>query len=84
MFTIELGVQAESNITGLKGTVTSRSEHLNGCNRYWVQPKIGKDGKVPEGMWHDEAELVVKKKPIFERVFERANNDRGGFPSAIK
>jgi len=80
MFTIELGVQAESKITGLKGTVTSRSEHLNGCNRYWVQPKIGKDGKVPEGMWHDEAELVVKKKSIFERV----NNDRGGFPSAIK
>jgi len=80
MFAIELGVQVESNITGFKGIVVSRSEHLNGCNRYWVQPKVGKDGKVPDGLWHDEAELIVKKKSIFAR----ANNDRGGFPNAIK
>lgn len=81
MFKIELGSEVKSDVCGFTGIATSRSEHLNGCNRYWVQPKIGKDGKMPDGNWLDEPELIVIKKPKMKR-----NNDErpGGFPSQIK
>lgn len=79
-FTIELGAMVESTISGFKGMVTSRSEHLNGCNRYWVSPKVDKDGKLPDGYWFDEGELKVQKPT----ETERKNTDRGGFPSRIK
>ena len=80
MFEIELGVKVVSNTTGFKGVVTSRSEHLNGCNRYWVQPPCDKDGKLVDGAWHDENELIVKAG----RRLPQKNQDRGGFPSRIK
>ena len=79
-FTIELGVQVKSNINGRKGKVTSRSEHINGCNRYWVEPKMGKDGKSPGGAWCDEMELIVTEK----NKMKKTNPHRGGFQSTIK
>ena len=75
-----LGVLAKSNISGIKGIITSRSEHLNGCDRYWVAPKANKDGKLPEGMWFDEGEVVILKS----KRIKRSNPNRGGFPSRIK
>ncbi|MBN2713193.1 MAG: hypothetical protein JXR97_12300 [Planctomycetes bacterium] len=80
VFTIELGSTVKSKVTGLKGVVTSRSECLNGCNRYYVQPKANKDMKVPDGWWMDEADLVVQKVPIINR----ANQDRGGPSSRVR
>lgn len=80
MFTIELGTKVKSNISGFKGIVTSRAEHLNGCNRYWVAPPCGKDGKMPDGAWFDEGEIEIIDRP----KLARKNTDRGGFPSAIK
>lgn len=80
VFTIALGSMVKSNISGFSGMVTSRSEHINGCNRYWVAPKCDKDGKLPEGAWLDEQELVVTKKP----TLINETPDRGGFPSKIK
>lgn len=80
MFTIELGSLVESSISGYKGMVVSRSEHLNGCNRYWVSPKMKKNGTLDSGYWFDEAELIVTKAP----VLQRKNQDRGGFPSQDK
>jgi len=59
MFKIELGVKVESLITGLKGTVTARSENLNTNNTYWVVPKVDKDGKAQKGCWIDESELFI-------------------------
>ena len=80
MFTIDLGSSVKSNISGFTGLITSRAEHLNGCNRYWVAPPVDKDGKLREGAWFDEAELEVESAP----VLKRSNNERGGFPSSIK
>jgi len=79
-FTIELGAKVKSNISGYGGIVTSRSEHLNGCNRYWVSPKVSKDGTLHEGYWFDEAELEVMQKPKLKKT----NDERGGFPSRSK
>jgi len=79
-FTIELGEEVKSSISGFKGIVTSRAEHLNGCNRYWVAPTVKKDGTLPEGMWMDEQELIVTKK----KKVKKGNRVTGGFPSKIK
>lgn len=79
-FTIELGVEAKSKISGFKGMVTSRSEHLNGCNRYWLEPKVNKDGTLMTGSWFDENELIVTTKA----KLDKKNPERGGFPSIIK
>ena len=79
-YLIPLGARVISKISGFTGMVTSRSEHLNGCNRYWVSPRIDKDGKLPDGYWFDEAELEITDKP----EVERKNQERGGFPSKVK
>jgi len=51
MFKIELGKEVKAKVTGLVGITTSRSECLYGCNRYYIQPKVGEDKKVPDGWW---------------------------------
>jgi len=80
-FKFDLGITAISEITGFQGVVTSRSEHLNGCNLYWVQPRVDKDMKLPDGCWFDENELQpVENYP----QMTKGNDDRGGFPSKIK
>jgi len=80
-FLIKNGDEVVSNISGFKGIVTSSSCHLNGCNRYWVSPTIDKDGKLPEGYWFDENELMVIKKAKVKPV---AYVEPGGFQSSIK
>ncbi len=79
MFKHALGIEAKSNISGFKGVVSARSEHLNGCNRYWIQPSVDKQGKLPDGSWFDEEELIPGKKKI-----NRGQDNHGGFPSRVK
>lgn len=79
-FLFENGQTVESKISGFSGMITSRADHLNGCNRYWVQPRIDKDGKIPDGYWIDEGELMAIKPA----EIEPKNKDRGGFHSRIK
>ena len=81
MFKFELGSEVKSDITGFKGVVTANCVHLNGCNRCYVQPKIDKEGKVPDAWWVDEPELKLVKKPNVKRD---AAKKPGGFPSKIK
>jgi hypothetical protein len=54
-----LGSEAISLITGLTGIIVSRSQNLHGCNRYYLQPKAQKDGKVPDGWWIDEKDVKI-------------------------
>lgn len=58
MFKHELGVQIETRVAKLRGIITSRSECLYGCNRYYIQPPVGSDAKVPEGYWVDEDDII--------------------------
>jgi hypothetical protein len=57
MFKLKRGDTARDLVTGFTGIVTTRADHLAGCNRYWLQPKIAEDGKLPEGGWFDEPAL---------------------------
>lgn len=58
-FKHQLGKEAKSRTTGLLGLLTARSENLYMCNRYYIQPKVGADSKVPDGWWVDEDDVEV-------------------------
>lgn len=80
MFKINLGSKIESIVTAQMGVVVSRSENLGGCNRYFVQPKVDKEGKVPDGSWIDEGEINVLD-PNFVKVGDQTT---GGPPSGVR
>ena len=79
-FTLNNGDQVKSITIGITGLITARADHVHGCNRYFVQPKTGKDNKLPEGYWFDEDDLTVIKASVVNPV----KKDRGGPPSSIK
>jgi len=65
LFRYELGDEVRDIITGFKGIITSRTEYINGCVRYGVQPQTLKDGKTIDAEWTDEKQLkLVKSKRI--------------------
>ena len=81
IFKIEVGVKAKSNISGFSGMITARCQHVNGCDRYLINPLVKKDGKLPDGYWFDEGELKVDTKT---KRIKPQNQDNGGFHSKIK
>lgn len=60
---IELGSKVRDSITSFEGTVTSRTEYLNGCVRYGVQSNNLKDGKTIDPEWFDIQQLTVIEEP---------------------
>ncbi len=90
VFRHNLGDRVRDRITGQVGIVTSRSEHLFGCARYWIEPQDLKDGKPIDGRWLDEDCIDVVEasviKPRFVRVMaadavSSAPLERTGGPS---
>lgn len=62
---IELGQECKDKISGFKGMAVGRSDYLYGCSHICLQPKVGKDGKLPDSKWFDEPQVdVVGKKKI--------------------
>lgn len=59
MKVIELGSKVRCSITGFEGIATARVEYINGCFQYCVMPRIGTDGKMPEGIYLDVQQLEV-------------------------
>jgi len=57
-----IGKQAVDNITGFKGTITIIEQTLNGMVQYVVVPKVGKDGKYPDGTVLDVERVKVTGK----------------------
>lgn len=64
MFKHTLGVQATTKVNKFSGIITSRSENLYGCNRYFITAKTTKDSKIPDGYWFDEDDVVVTGKGV--------------------
>lgn len=63
-FQHELGSEAKDIITGYKGIVTGRAQHLTGCNTYGVtSQKLSSDGKETT-LWFDENRLKVAKEDV--------------------
>lgn len=67
LFRIDVGVEVKDHVTGFTGIVIGRANYLSGCDVYLVQPKLGVDGKMVDGIWFDDPRLYVvqeDKKPI--------------------
>jgi hypothetical protein len=82
MFKFTNGDTVKDTITGFSGVIVHRTEYLNGCIRYGVQPKKLKDGKTIESEMFDEQQLslvsgVKKNEP------KRTGGDRKA-PARIK
>lgn len=60
---IVLGSKVKDPITGLEGTAISRIVYLQGCARIGVQPRVDKEGKVPDSYYVDEPQLEVVSLP---------------------
>ena len=56
---IKLGSKVRDKVSGFIGVAIARTEYLNGCIQYSVQPKVGKDNKVPEEIGVDAGSLEV-------------------------
>ena len=70
---VELGTEVMDEVSGFIGVAIAKHTYLNGCCRVTVQPKIDKEGKLPEEKTFDEPQLkVVSKKKI------KGQNDTGG------
>jgi hypothetical protein len=54
---IALGVVVRDKVTGFTGIAENRATFMYGCDRYCVQPKIDKDGKIPDSVMIDEPQL---------------------------
>ena len=66
-FLFETGEHVEDTITGIKGMITGRCEHITGCNTYGVKPKGATEkGKPFEANWFDENTLKLQSKPKFK------------------
>jgi hypothetical protein len=84
MFKYNLGIEAECRVTKIKGIVVSRSDNLNGCNRYFIQPKAGKDMKMPNGYWLDENDVVEKDRGFSKNIDKEEKKRPGGPLSMIR
>jgi hypothetical protein len=72
---ITLGTKVKDEVSGVIGIAVSRTEYLNGCIQYSIQPKL-KKGETEIVMWNiDEIQLfpVNKRKPT-----KKKKSNRGG------
>ena len=62
-------------ITGFEGFVILRVEHMNGCLRYGIQPKVDKEGKRPDFVVIDGPNLTIVDPPTdgLEKTSETPN-----------
>jgi len=63
-FRFGMGDGVKDQVTGFSGHVLGRSQWITGCNQYLVVPKLGKDGKYPNGQWFDENRLAPFGKNV--------------------
>ena len=67
-FKYSLGNIVRDCVTGFEGMIDSRTQWLNGCIRYSVQPqKLTKDGDPVKNIWVDEEQLVLINPTASER-----------------
>lgn len=55
----KLGKQAKDKVTGFEGIITSKHIYLTGCSQYGIQPKVDKDGNVPDIRYFDEGRVEI-------------------------
>ncbi len=59
---VELGDLVKDSVSGFEGVAVSSHHYMQGCVRFAVQPKIDKEGKLPEQQVFDEPQLELIQK----------------------
>jgi len=62
MFKFKQGEHVRDLVTGFSGVIVSRTDYISGCNRYYVQPQVGEDNKMIDGVFLDEPALERLEK----------------------
>ena len=75
-FKFNLGDIVVDEITGFQGVVTLRSQWLNCCNTYGVQPKELKDGVPQERQNFDEPQLRIVEEKVHKEHRETGGPER--------
>jgi hypothetical protein len=70
---IKLGDKVKDSVSGLVGIAVARTEYMNGCVRWAVQPQKLHNGKPVEQEYLDEQQLIVVKS-----ARSRATRETGG------
>lgn len=65
--TPQLGDKVEDTVSGFKGVVVSKHLYLQGCSRLTLQPKVDKDGKLPDCATFDTPQIKIIKAKAAER-----------------
>jgi hypothetical protein len=78
---MRIGDRARHRINGFEGIVTGRTEYINGCIQYLVAPTtLDKEGKIMEGQWIDEQNLVLVEAQVMEDPFKGTTKATAGGP----
>lgn len=72
-FKFKVGDEVVDEITGFGGVVVCRTQWLNNCNTYGVQPRKLKDGEPLKRQHFDEPQLVLTEENSF-----KGKHDTGG------
>lgn len=57
---MKLGQKLKDKVSGVAGIAVSRTEFINGCVRFAIQPPMNKkDNTLPPELWFDEKQLTV-------------------------
>jgi len=66
---VKLGQEVEDKITGFKGIAITKSIFVHQSTSFDVQPKVDKDGKIPEYRCIDEFRLkIINETQVMEPV----------------
>lgn len=64
----EIGDRVRDKVCGFEGIASAHAKHLSGCDRLFVTPVVGDDGKYVEGMWCDIDMLEIIEANVIEPV----------------
>lgn len=64
----KLGDKVEDTVSGYKGICVSITDFINGCKRISIQPKIKKDGSLPDDKWFDIEQVKVLKSKVVKTL----------------
>lgn len=63
MMEIALGSEVEDITTGFRGIVTNRTEYMNGCIQYFVEPPVDKKTHELCKGWHIDVQCLKVLSP---------------------
>ena len=82
----EMGRTGKDKITGFVGTITGRSEYINGCVHLMLEAKA-KPGMKPVHAWFDADRCILVrskvKKPVQRIKFIHSDRPGGPMPHSI-